>query len=132
MSSLNHPGFSGYMLRARLDAGQPRPDGSVALVFDGNMRVRLHAAVRGDLVLEAQLRTLPPIERQADEMLVEALLVAGQREAREADCLVLSPERDRLLLQQRVSADASADEFENALGGFLNALTAWRAHLGVL
>jgi hypothetical protein len=132
MSSLNHPGFSGYMLRARLDAGQPRPDGSAALVFDGNMRVVLHLAMHGDLVLEAQLRTVPAIERQADETLAEAMLVAGQREAQDADCIVLSPECDRLLLQQRVSADASADEFENALGGFLNALTAWRAHLGVL
>jgi hypothetical protein len=36
------------------------------------------------------------------------------------------------VLQQRVAADASADEFEAGLAHFLNALTRWRARTGSL
>jgi hypothetical protein len=132
MSELKHAGLAGYLLRARLNAGAPREDGAVALVFDGNMRVLLHPAPRGDLVLQAQLRVLPTVPALADDVLLDALALAGRREPLDADYLVLSPEQDRLLLQQRVGADASADEFEKALGRFLDALTAWRAHFGVL
>lgn len=132
MASLDHAGFSGYMLRARLPESSPRADGAVALVFDGNMRVLLHPAARGDLVLEAQIRVLPQAPSVADDALMDALIVAGNREPLDADCLVLSPEEDRLMLQQRVGAAASADEFEVALGKFLDSLTAWRAHFGVL
>ena len=132
MSSLNHSGFSGYVLRARLNPGPPRTDGSMAVVFDGNMRVLLHPAARGDVVLEAQLRALPSSAHQADSMLMDAMVVAGHRDPDCAEYLVLAPEQDRLMLQQRVNADASADEFERALTHFLNALTGWRAHFGVL
>jgi hypothetical protein len=128
----HHAGFSGYMLRARLNPGAPREDGAVALVFDGNMRVLLHPAGRGDLVLEAQVRELPTGARQADDLLLDALRVAGERPAADADYLVLPAGQDRLLLQQRIAAAASADEFEIALGRFLDALTGWRAHFGVL
>lgn len=132
MANLNHAGFSGYMLRARLEPGAPRADGAAALVFDGNMRVLLHPAGHGDLVLEAQIRVLPTAATVADDALMNALTIAGNREPGDADCLTLSPEEDRLMLQQRVGAAASADEFENALGKFLDALTGWRAHFGVL
>lgn len=132
MADLNHAGFAGYMLRARLGAGAPRSDGAVALVFDGNMRVLLHPAGRGDLVLEAQLRPLAGSPAQSDHVLTDALAVAGRRAPADADYLVLSPQQDRLLLQQRIVAAASADEFEVALGHFLDSLTAWRAHFGVL
>ena len=132
MASLNHAGFAGYMLRARLGEGAARNDGAVALVFDGNMRVLLHPAGHGDLVLEAQLRPLAATPAQSDYVLMDALEVAGNRPPKEADYLVLSPEQDRLLLQQRIGAAASADEFEVALGRFLDSLTGWRAHFGVL
>jgi hypothetical protein len=132
MVNLNHAGFSGYMLRARLEPGAPRSDGATSLVFDGNMRVLLHPAARGDLVLEAQIRLLPTAAAAVDDALMDALTMAGNREPGDADCLVLSPEEDRLLLQQRIGAAASADEFEVALGRFLDALTGWRAHFGVL
>jgi hypothetical protein len=132
MASLNHAGFSGYALRARLNPAAPRADGAVALVFDGSMRVLLHPAGHGDLVLEAQLRLLPESLALADEMLMDALAVAARRAPGHADYLVLSPEQDRLMLQQRIGAAASADEFEIALGRFLDSLTSWRAHFGVL
>jgi hypothetical protein len=132
MSSLDHAGFGGYLLRTRLEPGPARDDGSVALVFDGNMRVVLHPATRGDLVLEAQVRALPTSAHLVDEMLMDALTVAGRRPPLHSDCLALAPEQDRLMLQQRVGAAASADEFEITLGRFLDALTSWRAHFGVL
>ncbi|WP_048439648.1 CesT family type III secretion system chaperone [Caenimonas sp. SL110] len=132
MASTNHAGFAGYLLRARLDPGPARSDGAVALVFDGNMRVLLHPGPRGDLVLEAQLRELPTSQAMADDMLLNALSAAAGRDPLFAEYLVLSPEQDRLLLQQRVGASASADEFESALGKFLDALTTWRAFFGVL
>lgn len=132
MPSPQHAGFAGYLLRSRLDPGAPRPDGAFALVFDGNMRVLLHPAGRGDLVLEAQLRQVPASASQADDMLVDALAIAGRRSGIDADCLVLSQDSNRLLLQQRIGAAASADEFEQSLGRFLDALTGWRAHFGVL
>jgi hypothetical protein len=132
MADLDHAGFAGYLLRARLEPGPPLADGAVALVFDGNMRVLLHPAARGDIVLEAQLCALPAAASSADDMLADALALAGRRDPVDADCLVLGAGGDRLMLQQRVGAAASADEFELALGRFLNALTAWRAHFGVL
>jgi hypothetical protein len=132
MANLNHAGFSGYMLRERLSPGAPRADGAVALVFDGNMRVLLHPAGRGDLVLEAQIRVLPSAAAVTDDALMDAMTIAGNRAPADADCVVLSPEEDRLMLQQRIGAAVSADEFEIALGRFLDALTGWRAHFGVL
>ncbi|WP_395687948.1 CesT family type III secretion system chaperone [Caenimonas koreensis] len=132
MASLNHAGFAGYTLRARLDPGAPRADGSVALVFDGNMHVLLHPAGRGDIVLEAQVRALPLASLLADDAIMDALAVAGQRPPLDADYLVLSPDEDRLMLQHRIGAAASADEFEVALGRFLDSLTSWRAHFRVL
>jgi hypothetical protein len=132
MSSHAHAGFAGYMLRARLAPGEPLDDGAIPLVFDGNMRVVLHPAGRGDLVVEAQVRELPASAQLADDALMNALTVAGRRAPTDPDCLVLAPEQNRLMLQQRIPAAASADEFEQALGSFLNALTGWRAHFGVL
>src|SRR5688500_9165533 len=107
MSSRHHAGFAGFMLRSRLEPGPARPDGSVALIFDGNMRVQLHPASRGDIVLEAQLCVLPPAADAADVMLADALAAAGRREPECADYLVLAREQDRLLLQKRIGADAS-------------------------
>ena len=132
MNSVEHAGLAGYMLRARLGPAAPRPDGAVASVFDGTLRVRLHPAGRGDLVLEAQLCALPSSTARADDMLEDALIMAAHREPEDADCLVLAPEQDCLLLLQRIGADASADQFEGALGRFLDSLTSWRVHFGVL
>jgi hypothetical protein len=132
MASHDHAGLGGYMLRTRFEPGAPLADGSIALVFDGNMRVLLHPAMHGDLVLESQVRALPSSQMLADNMLMDALAVAGRRAPVDSDCLVLSDDEGRLMLQKRIGAAASADEFETALGRFLDALTGWRAHFGVL
>ncbi|MES3002894.1 MAG: CesT family type III secretion system chaperone [Pseudomonadota bacterium] len=132
MTKVRHAGLSDYLLRSRIDPGEPRPDGSIVLVFDANMRVLLNPAPRGDLVLEAQVAELPASRNTSDQMLDAALAAAGRRPAYEADCLALASGGKRLVLQQRVAAEASSEEFERGLGRFLDALGAWRAQLGTL
>jgi hypothetical protein len=132
ISSMTHSGLSGYLLRARIDSGTARSDGSIALVFDGNVRVVLHPASRGRIVAEAQLCMLPLSARSADDRLLDALARAGQQSAQDRTRLVLSREEDRLLLQATIDADASSDQFEDGLAAFLDSVTEWRAHFGTL
>ena len=132
MNSTSHAGFAGYLLRAKLDPVPPRADGAAALVFDTRLRVLLHPAGRGDIVLESRVAALPDVQAHADDMLEGALAFAGRRPRAHADYLVLDERQSGLMLQQRIGADVSADEFESSLGHFLNALTAWRAQLGTL
>lgn len=131
-SSNRHAGLQGYLLRARLAPGAERADGAIAIVFDGNLRVLIHPAGRGDLVFESLVCPLPASRRQADRLLEDAARQAGERSPTEADCLVLHGEPEQLMLQQRVASEASSDEFEAALAHFLNALTRWRARTGAL
>lgn len=131
-NSIRHAGLQGYLLRARLEPGAERPDGAIAIVFDGNQRVLIHPAGRGDLVFESLVCPLPPSRPQADRLLDNAARHAGERSPAEADCLVLHGEPEQLMLQQRVASDASSDEFETGLANFLNALTRWRARTGAL
>lgn len=127
-----HAGLQGYLLRARLEPGAGRADGAVAIVFDGNLRVLIHPAGRGDLVFESLVCPLPASRPQADRLLEDVARQAAERSPTDADCLVLQGEPERLLLQQRVASDASSDEFEAGLANFLNALTRWRARTGAL
>jgi hypothetical protein len=132
MSSVRHAGFSDYLLRSRLDAGSPRADGSWVLIFDATLRIAFHPAPRGDLVLEGQIAELSAARHSADRMLETVLETAARKPAHDAGCLVLATGGHRLMLQQRVAADASGEEFEHSLGGFLDTLTAWRAQLGTI
>jgi hypothetical protein len=132
MTSTRHAGFAGYLLRARLNPGPAREDGSVVLVFDATLRVAFHPVPRGDLVLEAQVAEMPTGRQAADRLLQDVLEAAGRRPAHEDDGLALAGSGRRLLLQQRVAAEVSAQEFESRLGTFLDALSAWRARLGTL
>jgi hypothetical protein len=129
---IRHGGLQGYLLRARLPATGQRSDGAMAIVFDGNLRVLIHPTSLGDLVFEAPVCALPAQRGLADRLLGDVAQRAAGRSPALADCLVLRGQPERLLLQQRVSVDASAEEFETALAQFLNALTAWRAHTGSL
>lgn len=131
-SKSRHAGLQGYLLRARLEPGADRADGAVAIVFDGNLRVLIHPAGRGDLVFESLVCPLPASRSQADRLLDDVARQAGERAPTDADCLVLQGEPEQLLLQQRVASDASSDEFEAGLASFLNALTRWRARTGAL
>lgn len=129
---IRHAGLQGYLLRARLEPGAERADGAIAIVFDGNLRVLIHPAGRGDLVFESLICPLSASRSQADRLLEDVARHAAERSPAEADCLCLRGEPEQLLLQQRVASDASSDEFETGLGNFLNALTRWRARTGTL
>lgn len=131
-AEIRHAGLEGYLLRSRVQPVDGRTDGALALVFDANLRVLIHPALRGDIVFEASVCTLPDNPHQADRLLDEAAGHAAVRPLIEPDALVLRHPPGQLMLQQRVSGDASADEFEDALAHFLNALTRWRARTGAL
>ncbi|GAA4348425.1 hypothetical protein GCM10023165_34220 [Variovorax defluvii] len=132
ISSRSHAGFAGYLLRARIDPGPPRSDGTVALLFDGNVRVLMHPGLRGEIVAEAQLDLLSGHAANDDERMLSALQNAAARPLQEAARLVLTPHQDRLVLQMSVPADASADQFELSLAYFLDAVNDWRGRFGTL
>lgn len=127
-----HAGLRGYLLRAKLPGSSERADGAMAIVFDGNLRVLIHPASGGDVVFEAPICALPVSNATADRLLEDVARHAAERSPAQADCLVLGGSPERLLLQQRVAAEASSDEFESSLTQFLNALTRWRARTGAL
>ncbi|NIM42009.1 MAG: hypothetical protein GTN86_12645 [Xanthomonadales bacterium] len=131
-NSSRHAGLQGYLLRAKLEPGAERADGALVIVFDGNLRVLIHPAGRGDLVFESLICALPALRSSADRLLESVARHATERSPAEADCLCLRGEPEQLMLQQRVASDASSDEFEAGLGNFLNALTRWRARTGAL
>lgn len=129
---IRHAGLQGYLLRAKLPVSSDRADGAIAIVFDGNLRVLIHPADGGDVVFEALVCALPVASALADRLLEDVARHAAERSPALADCLVLGGSPERLLLQQRVAAEASSDEFETALTQYLNALTHWRARTGAL
>ena len=129
---IRHAGLQGYLLRAKLPAASDRSDGALGIVFDGNLRVLIHPASRGDVVFEAPICALPMSTATADRLIEDVARHAAERSPAQADCLVLAGSPERLLLQQRVAGEASSDEFESALSQFLNALTRWRARTGNL
>jgi hypothetical protein len=131
-SSLSHAGLAGYLLRARIEPGAPRHDGSLALVFDGNVRVLMHPGARGELVAQAQLCPLSSRAGADEERMLAALRAAAGRPPQEPARLALAPDEDCLVLQASVAADASADQFEAVLARFLDAVNAWRAHFGTI
>jgi hypothetical protein len=130
--SPGHAGLAGYLLRARIAPGPQRPDGAVALVFDGNSRVILHTGRRGELTAESELCVLGRNRDQDDRVMLDALQAATTRPPHESARLVLSAEEDCILLQETIPADASADQFENLLSRFLDSINGWRAHFGTL
>jgi hypothetical protein len=130
--SPSHAGLAGYLLRARIAPGPRRPDGAVALVFDGSSRVLLHTGRRGELNAESELCLLGRNRDADDRTMLDALRAAASRPSHESSRLVLSPQEDCLLLQDTIPADASSDQFENLLSRFLGSLNAWRAHFGTL
>lgn len=132
MNSLSHAGLSGYLLRAKLQPGPRGPEGAFTLVFDSTLRVSIHSLTRGDIGLRSRVARLPAADYLSAELMRRALDLAGTRPLSDASAIVLSDRDDSLELQQRVTADVSADDFEHLLAAYLNSLVAWRAHLGSL
>jgi hypothetical protein len=129
---LRHLGLAGYLKRNRFEAGDERGDGALVLVFDNQYRVHFHPARHGDVAMEARLKVLPVSRGEADALLRETLELATGRLAESADTVVLAGDERTLVLQQRVSVDATVPEFEQALEDFINAVASWRRSLYVL
>lgn len=132
MSARLHSGLAGYMSRQKMAAQQTRTDDALVLTIDTRYRIFCRPGPHGDVVLESQLLQLPERRNEADEIIRECLLGSWVRMMEHADVPVLSNNENELLLQQRVTADATVDEFENALEQFTNSLADWRRIFRVL
>ncbi len=127
-----HAGLSGFLERRQLMPESERLDGAVVVTLDDRFRIYCRPAPHGDLVLESRLLELPPRPGDADELIQRCLFTAWVRMAEHAEVPVLSEDESQILIQRRVPADASIDEFEAALEDFSNALSDWRRVFRVL
>lgn len=127
-----HTGLAGYMSRQKIFSQQPRIDGALILTIDTRYRIFCRPGPHGDLVLEGLLLQLPEQRNEADEIVRECLLGSWVRMTEHADVPILSQNESEILLQQRVTADATVDEFESALEQFTNSLADWRRIFRVL
>lgn len=127
-----HSGLAGYMSRQKIASNQPRIDGALILSIDTRYRIFCRPGPHGDLVLESLLLQLPDHRDEADDMIRECLLGSWVRMMEYADVPVLSQNENEILLQQRVTADATVDEFESALEQFTNSIADWRRIFRVL
>ncbi len=132
MPEQTHNGLVGYMASQNLSPSENRQDGAVVLVIDRRYRVFCRPAPFGDLVFECRVADLPASPGAADEMIRECLLASFARMREAADVPVLSDDGRTILLQQRLAADASVGEFEQALEDYANALSVWRRLFRVL
>lgn len=127
-----HNGLSAFLNRKKITPGQLLTDGSIVLSLDKSYRVFCRPAPHGDLVLESRLMRLPQDDKAADELIAHTLLGSWVRTRSHADVPVLSQDETEICLQQRISSDATVDEFENALEQFINSIADWRRILRVL
>ena len=127
-----HSGLAGYISRQKITARQTRIDGALVLTVDTRYRVFCRLGPHGDLVLESKLLQLPERRDEADDIVRECLLGSWVRMMEHADVPVLSQNETEILLQQRVTADATVDEFESALEQFTNSIADWQRIFRVL
>ncbi len=121
-----HTGLSGFLERRQLMPQKERLDGAVVVTLDDRDRIYCRPAPHGDIVLESRLLDLPTRPGDADDLIQRCLLASWARMAEHAEVPVLSENESQILVQRRLPADASADEFEAALEAFANALADWR------
>lgn len=127
-----HNGLSAFLDRKKINSGHRLTDGAIVLSLDKSYRVFCRPATHGDLVLESRLMQLPQNNKEADELIAHTLLGSWVRMQSHADIPVLSQDETEICLQQRISSDATVDEFENALEQFTNSISDWRRILRVL
>ncbi len=127
-----HTGLSGFLERQQQTPPKERIDGAVVVTLDDRYRVYCRPAPHGDLVLESRLFGLPTRPGEADELIQRCLFASWARMSEHSDVPVLSQDESQILLQRRIPADASTDEFESALEGFTHALADWRRIFRVL
>ena len=132
VSHLRHEGLVKYLADSRGGDGSVSPDGSITMVFDGRYRVACLTLSNGELLLEARICDLP-IEALPRRALLEELLVqTGRRLERDAEWMSITKDRQTLVLQKTLPAQASLMDVERLLENFINALANWRRMAGVL
>lgn len=120
------PLLRAYMDRLGLDDSVLREDGRLRLRVDGCHGVDLLPVPGGGLVLLSDLADLSSWPRgHADEVLVHLLEMATGLLRDHASSLAIDAGRHRLQLQQVLPPQASVDDVEQALAGFLNLLPFW-------
>ncbi len=127
-----HPGLSGFLERQQQTTPKERVDCAVVVTLDDRYRIYCRPAPHGDLVLESRLLELPARPVEADELIHRCLLASWVMMPERSEVPALSEDESQILLQRRIPADASADEFEAALEAFTNALADWRRIFRVL
>ena len=127
-----HAGLAGYIERNKFQAPLSRLDGAVVLSIDSRYRIYCRIAPHGDLVLECKISDLPDKPGDVEEMLRTTLIASHLRLYTHADIPVLSKNGHSILIQQRIPADATVDEFEGSLENFINSLADWRRIFRVL
>ena len=127
-----HVGLAGYVERQHLESPPDRIDGAVVLSFDGRYRIYCRPAPHGDLVLESKLADVPDKPGDAEDLIRTTLMASAVRMMTHADVPVLSKNGLIILLHQRISADATVDEFEGSLQNFIKSLAEWRRIFRIL
>jgi hypothetical protein len=127
-----HAGLATYFDRNNMQASEVKSDGAIVLLIDKRYRVFCRPAPRGDLIFESHLVYLSEDIYSANELISLALKASWVRMREHADVPVLSEDENEITLQQRISIDATADEFEKALEEFTNSIVQWRRIFRVL
>jgi hypothetical protein len=129
---LLHHGLAGFMRRNSMDVSTALSDGTIVLAIDDKYRIFCRQAPFGDLVLEVQLCQLPDQIEAANDWIVKALQRSWSRIRDFSDVPVLSEDSNYIFLHQRITADATVDEFEKSLEEFVSSLIDWRRNFGLL
>lgn len=127
-----HNGLSVYLQRMNIDPGPSRSDAAIVLVVGQRFRIHCRPAPFGDLAFECRILDIPALQNEADDLIRECMLASWSRMHEFSDVPVLSADSTALMLQQRLSADSTAAEFELALEAYANALSDWRRIFRVL
>ena len=132
VKELLHHGLAGFMRRNSMDVSTALSDGTIVLAIDDKYRVFCRQAPHGDLVLEVQLCQLPDQLEAANDWIIKALQRSWSRIRDFSDVPVLSEDSNYIFLHQRITADATVDEFEKSLEEFVSSLIDWRRNFGLL
>lgn len=132
VSHCRHDGLARYLAERHVGDGYVSPDGSITMVFDGRYRVACLVLSNGELLLEARICDLAADAAARRSLLEELLLQTGRTLERHAEWMSITQDRQTLVLQQTLPAQAPLMDVERLLEDFINALANWRRLAGVL
>ncbi len=103
-----------------------RPDGRIALTFDGRWRVQVRLLADGRLVLFARVLELDAVPaHRVDDVLMRLGHYAGGLIRDHRSTLALDGDARMLLLQEVLAPELTLPQLEQDLGDFLNVLAFW-------